>query len=99
MGRLEEFGRQLAFVHHDAKQARDVVEAADSLAEKTSSTVAGFALRLERLEQSKATLRRNNALLRRLRYPDRLKAPRFRGLRYVPAVNPSTSEVLTDNNA
>ena len=67
MGRLKAFGRQLAFVHHDANQTRDGAEAADSLAEKTSSTVAGFALRLERLEQSKAALRRNNTLLRRLR--------------------------------
>ena len=46
--RPEPVRRQMIFVDHDASQARDVAEAAEILAEETSTAVAGLAQRLER---------------------------------------------------
>ena len=56
--RLKAVGSQTILVDHDVSQDRDAVEVAESLAKETSTAVAGLAHRLEQLEQSNSTLRR-----------------------------------------
>ncbi|RMX68092.1 hypothetical protein DD238_008478 [Peronospora effusa] len=52
VAQLQEVDRRMTFVDYDASQARDLAEAAESLAEEATSAIAGFAQRLERLEHS-----------------------------------------------
>lgn len=79
----------MTFVYHDASQARELAEA---VAEEAPSAIAGFAQRLERLEQSNAALRQDSAMLRGLLQPDPLRPPCHRGARYAPAFDKSSTK-------
>ena len=80
--KLRAVDRRMTFVDHDTSQAREVAEAAESLAEEAFYAIAGFAQRLERLERSDAALRRDNAEVRGLHHLDPPRPPRYRNPRY-----------------
>ena len=81
---LVEIDRRVAYVGHDANQAMERAEIAEELGEQNSAALAEFARRLERLEQSNAALRNDNAVLRGQRPAEPPRAPRNRGPRYEP---------------